>query len=230
MIIIFYPEFLREGTSVEDSRNPDRIIIGAECKIELPFIKDEIFFCKPSEAEAIKLFSNTYLALRVVYFNEVDNFCMSKNLNTLDVITGICKDKRIGDHYNNPSFGFGGYCLPKDSKELERRIKYNSVINSINISNFKRKKFIADFINKNYPDKKIGVYKLSMKSGSDNSRESAIVDVIKMIYNEVVIYDKNYETDIKKLFECDVIICNRYESELDNFTGEIFTRDLFYRD
>lgn len=230
MNIIFYPEFLREGTSVEDSRNPDRVIIGTEYVQDLPFLKGDIIFCNPSEAETIKLFSNTYLALRVAFFNEVDNFCIRKDLSASDVITGICKDKRIGNHYNNPSFGFGGYCLPKDSRELENQVKANSVINSISLSNFRRKKLIADYINKNYAGKKIGVYKLAMKSGSDNSRESAIVDVIKMLKCEPVIYSEGYETDINKLFDCDVIICNRYESELDDFTGEIFTRDIFGRD
>ena len=230
MNIIFYPEFLREGTSVQDSRNPDRVIIGTEYIQDLPFLKGDIIFCSPSEAEAIKLLSNTYLAMRVAYFNEVDNFCMRKDLNASRVITGICKDKRIGEHYNNPSFGFGGYCLPKDSRELQNQISVNSVINSINISNFNRKKFIADYINKNYAGKKIGVYKLAMKSGSDNCRASAMVDVIDMLDQDVLIYDKGYETDIKKLFACDIIICNRYERELDGFMGEIFTRDIFGRD
>ncbi len=230
MNIIFYPEFLREGTSVQDSRNPDRVIIGTENVKYFPFAGDDIIFCSPSEAEAIKLFSNTYLAMRVAFFNEVDNLCMRKDLNAGRVITGICKDKRIGEHYNNPSFGFGGYCLPKDSRELQNQISVNSVINSINVSNFNRKKFIADYINKNYAGKKIGVYKLAMKSGSDNCRASAMIDVIDMIDQEVLIYDKGYETDINKLLACDIIICNRYERELDGFKGEIFTRDIFGRD
>lgn len=230
MNIIFYPEFLREGTSVEDSRNPDRVIIGTENVEYFPFAGNDIIFCSPSEAETIKLFSNTYLAMRVAFFNEVDNLCMRKNLNAGRVITGICKDKRIGEHYNNPSFGFGGYCLPKDSRELQNQIGVNSVINSINVSNFNRKKFIADYINKNYAGKKIGVYKLAMKSGSDNCRASAIIDVLDMLDCDYLVYSDGYITTLEELFSCDIIICNRYEPELDNFKGEIFTRDIFGRD
>ena len=230
--INFVPEFLREGSGLHDALNPSRIIASSSGIAHLfsrPVSNDPpVIICSNTEAEAIKLFSNSYLAGRVAFFNEIDTECMRYGLNSANVIKGMCADPRIGDYYNNPSFGFGGYCFPKDSQAVADTT-IGSILKSIPESNSFRKIFMAKHISRKCEGEKIGVYKTSMKSGSNNSRCSAILDIIDMLDRDVMIY--NESDNLKEFFKSvDVIICNRYEPELAGFSGEIITRDIFRRD
>lgn len=253
--IIFSPEFLREGKALYDNLYPSRIIVGeksergkkfAELLKSAAIKKDmEIKFMDSTEAEAVKLFSNTFLALRIAYFNELDTYAIMKGLNTKDIIEGVCLDPRIGNHYNNPSFGYGGYCLPKDTKQLLANYKNvpQNLIEAIVKANKTRKDFIAEEIIKKKP-KIIGIYRLTMKLDSDNFRFSAIQDIIKnlkennmniIIYeptlNELEYNECKVENDIKKFKEkASIIIANRLESNLEDVKNKVYTRDIFYRD
>ena len=250
--IIFSPEFLREGMALHDNLYPSRIIVGGHCKYSKIFgnilknasLKEcvDILYTSSNEAEAIKLFSNTYLALRVAFFNELDTYAMSKGLNTKRIIQGLSLDKRIGNKYNNPSFGYGGYCLPKDTKQLLSNFKDipQDLITAVIKSNETRKIFIADKI-KEQQYETIGFYKLAMKKGSDNHRSSSIIDVINMILRsskKVIVYEQNLdnnffnnieiETNLKTFKKkSDLIIANRFENALKDVEDKVFTRDIF---
>ena len=263
--IFFSPEFLREGYALYDNLYPSRIIVGDKHNVGKDFskilldcvMKEEkqvpVLLTDPTEAEAIKLFSNSYLAMRVAYFNELDNYALRNKLNSHDIILGSSYDSRIGNYYNNPSFGYGGYCLPKDTKQLMQNFHNvpNDLIKAIVKSNETRKHFIADDIASKKPNK-IGVYRLIMKSGSDNFRQSAIMDIIAQL-NEREFIISLYEpliddSKLKKITElsnmklelendlnvfknnCDVIIANRNSKELHDVENKLYTRDIFGSD
>ena len=253
--IIFSPEFLREGKALHDNLFPSRIVIGSELNKAIQFanlLKDasqnkdaEIFYMSSDEAEAVKLFSNTYLAMRVSFFNELDNFALHSNLNSKNIIDAVSMDSRIGNYYNNPSFGYGGYCLPKDTKQLLSSYKNipQSIIKAIVDSNELRKDFIVDEIIK-LRINSIGIYKLSMKKDSDNFRQSSTIDLInKLDRNKVslLIYEPSYagdkyngikvEKDLQVFkYLSDLIVANRIENEIEDVQSKVFSRDIFKKD
>lgn len=259
--VIFSPEFLREGKALYDNLHPSRIIIGIpsdDLKERAERFADLLEGCSlettvkkmimgSTEAESVKLFSNTYLAMRVAYFNELDTYAEQNGLNSKEIIEGVCMDPRIGNHYNNPSFGYGGYCLPKDTKQLLANYEHvpNSLITAIVKSNDVRKKYIADKIDCFIGRKKgtIGIYRLIMKSGSDNFRESSVMDIMRDLSNRglnIVIYEPtvkdkfqnwNVMSSIDEFYkESDIILANRITNELKPYLDKVFCRDLFNRD
>lgn len=253
--VIFSPEFLREGTALQDNLYPDRIIVGEKSEraqifasLLLEGAKKEdvnVLFTDPTEAEAIKLFANSYLAMRVSYFNELDSYAELNGLNTKDIISGVGLDHRIGTHYNNPSFGYGGYCFPKDTKQLMANFDGtpSHMIQAIVASNETRKNFITERILKDKP-KTVGIFRLTMKSGSDNFRSSAIQDIITSIIEtgtDVIIYEPTFKDTnfdgipvINNAEEfcqmSDIIVANRVEPEIAGYKDKVYTRDIFHTD
>lgn len=264
--IVFSPEFLREGKSLYDNLFPSRIVVGVDFgkkqllnKVNeyLSIVKNSVlksdmkcFVVGYEEAECTKLFANTYLAMRVAYFNELDNYAHFNNLNAQSIIDCVCADDRIGNFYNNPSFGYGGYCLPKDTKQLLSEFNVKEIpsplISSITKSNIERKQLIADdILRKTKKTDVIGVYKIAMKSNSDNCRESAVIDIIKLIAptRKILIYEnnnyvcENYDFNNVKFTESidtlkqesNFIICNRKDKELDDVINKVYTRDIFHK-
>lgn len=252
--IIFSPEFLREGNALYDNLYPTRIIVGEKSdkgkEIAELFRKGalnnnvKILLTNSTEAEAIKLFSNTYLAMRISFFNELDMYAEINDLNSKEIIEGVSLDSRIGGHYNNPSFGYGGYCLPKDTKQLKANYKNipNNIISAIVDSNNTRKKFITNQIMSKNP-KTVGIYRLTMKTNSDNFRYSSIQDIMHNLNEktEIIIYEPAYkedtfenikvEHDLKKFKSTsDIILSNRYEKDLEDVFNKVYTRDIFKRD
>ena len=263
--IYFSPEFLREGKALYDNLHPSRIVVGVSERDNerlafadqfVNLLKDgsdeaEVpsFVMGSSEAEAVKLFANTYLALRIAYFNELDSYAESQSLNTKEIIKGVSLDPRIGDYYNNPSFGYGGYCLPKDTKQLQANFADvpNNLIEAIIESNKTRKDFIAEQIAKKVEginDPLVGVYRLTMKSHSDNFRESSVLGIIerlkakniRLVIYEPLLKDKEFEgitviADLKEFkSQCDLVISNRMDAELQDIADKVYTRDLYRRD
>lgn len=252
--IVFSPEFLREGKSIFDSLNPQRLIFGGKSRKIQKFIavtksvlevkNPKLLITSNSEAEAIKLFSNAYLAMRVSFFNEVDSFSLKNNFNSKNIINGISSDTRIGNYYNNPSFGYGGYCLPKDTKQIASSFSEvpNPLIKSITLSNQKRIDYIVKYI-KSLNIKNLGFYKLQMKKNSDNSRNSVSLEIFKRFENDqkfsVKLYDSElkdiksskHETDFNKFIQSsDLIIANRVDKKLLPYKLKLFTRDIYERD
>ena len=253
--IIFVPEFLREGSALNDSLYPSRIVIGshsdqakkfAQLLVEGAINKQvEVLYTKSTEAESSKLFANAYLAMRVTFFNELDSFAMARNLDTKEIVKAVSLDPRIGDYYNNPSFGYGGYCLPKDTKQLLRNFDQfpQKIIKAIIDSNTLRKDFLSSEIIKLKP-KKVGFYRLAMKEGSDNIRESSMQGIMKRVKAKgisIIIYEPLIKeetffnspvyTDLKQFKkDSDLILCNRKSSELSDVPDKIFTRDIFQQD
>ena len=253
--IIFVPEFLREGKALHDSLYPSRIVVGSHSDQAKKFAqllvagatkKDvEVLYTKPTEAESSKLFANAFLAMRVTFFNELDSFALLRNLDTKEIVKAVSLDPRIGDYYNNPSFGYGGYCLPKDTKQLLRNFDQvpQKIMEAIIDSNTMRKDFLGSEIAKLKP-KKVGVYRLAMKEGSDNIRESSMQGIMKrvkakgipMIIYEPLIKEETFfnspvYNDLEQFKkDSDLILCNRNSSELSDVQDKIFTRDIFQQD
>ena len=253
--IVFVPEFLREGKAMHDSLYPSRIVVGshsdqakkfAELLVEGAIKKEvEVLYTKPTEAESSKLFANAFLAMRVTFFNELDSFAMARNLDTKEIVKAVSLDPRIGDYYNNPSFGYGGYCLPKDTKQLLRNFDQvpQKIMEAIIDSNTMRKDFLSSEIAKLKP-KKVGVYRLAMKEGSDNIRESSMQGIMKrvkakgipmIIYEPLIKEEKFFNSPVYPDLEqfkkdSDLIICNRNSPELSDVQDKVFTRDIFQQD